>query len=185
MLAHCQGGLLNAAALARGLALDGKTIASYLDLMMDLLLVRRLSPLHANVAKRLVKSPKIYVRDTGLLHALLGLLDRDALLGHPIVGASFEGFAIETLLGCVADRAQASFYRTSAGAEIDLVLSLPTGERWVVEVKHGFSPKLEKGFYAAREDLKPTRSLVAYAGTERYPLSEGVEAVGLTDLLQP
>jgi uncharacterized protein len=182
MLAHCQAGLLNAAALARGLAVDGKTIAGYLDLMVDLLLVRRLPPHHANVRKRLVKSPKVYVRDSGLVHALLGLPDGDALLGHPIVGASFEGFVIETLLGCVSDRAQASFYRTSAGAEIDLVLTMPGGERWAIEVKRGLSPKLDKGFHLAREDLKPARSFVAYSGSERFALSEGVEAVGVREL---
>ena len=182
MLAHSQAGLLNAAALARGLAVDGKTIAGYLDLMVDLLLVRRLAPHHANVRKRLIKSPKVYVRDSGLVHALLGLPDRDALLGHPIVGASFEGFVIATLLGCVSDRAQASYYRTSAGAEIDLVLTMPGGKRWAIEVKRGLSPKLDKGFHLAREDLKPARSFVAYSGTERLALSEGVEAVGVLEL---
>jgi predicted AAA+ superfamily ATPase len=98
MLAHSQGGLLNAAALARALAVDGKTVASYLDLLVDLLLVRRLAPWHGNIRKRLVKSPKVYVRDSGLVHALLGLGDREAVLAHPVAGGSWEGLAIESLI---------------------------------------------------------------------------------------
>jgi len=125
MLAHGQGTMLNASRLASGLSLTAPTVTKYIDLLVDLLLVRRLRPFHANIGKRLVKSPKVYVRDSGLLHALLGLGDYNALAGHPVVGASWEGFVIENLLAVVPDRTQASFYRTSAGAEVDLVLELP------------------------------------------------------------
>lgn len=107
MLAHSQGGLLNAAAFARALAVDGKTVASYLDLLADLLLVRRLAPWHGNVRKRLVKSPKVYVRDSGLVHALLGIGDREALLAHPVAGASWEGLVIESLVAAAPDRTEA------------------------------------------------------------------------------
>lgn len=128
MLAHHQSRLLNAAELARSLAVDGKTIANYLDLMVDLLLVRRLAPLHRNVSKRLIRSPKVYVRDSGLVHALLGLETRDAVLGHPVAGGSdWEGFVIETLINVAPDGTVASFYRTSAGAEIDQCLRLRVG----------------------------------------------------------
>jgi predicted AAA+ superfamily ATPase len=181
MLAHAQGGLFNAAALARSLSVDGKTISRYLDLMVDLLLVRRLPPYHANVRKRLVKAPKIYVRDTGLVHTLLQLDALDALVGHPSVGASWEAFVLEALLRAAPARVQASFYRTAAGAEIDLVLEVRAGELWAIEVKHGSVPKLERGFHSAREDLQPARSLVVYSGTERYPMGVGIEAIGVRD----
>ncbi len=186
MLAHHQGALLNAASLARSLGVDGKTVASYLDLMVDLLLVRRLPPWHANAGKRLVKSPKVYVRDCGLVHALLGLSRREDLLGHPIVGASWEGFVIENTLD-VATRAQrdlqASFYRSSSGAEIDLLLSWPGGRTWAIEVKRSAAPKLERGFHAACEVVQPQRRLVVYPGATAYPMGSGIEAMPLRALL--
>ena len=182
MLAHHQSGLLNAAELSRSLAVDGKTVAKYLDLMVDLLLVRRLPPLHRNVSKRLVKSPKVYVRDSGLVHALLGLETRDAVLGHPVAGGSWEGFVIENLINVAPDGTVASFYRTSAGAEIDLVLELPGGALWAIEVKRGLVPKVERGFHYACEDLDPKRRFVVYAGTERYALGNKIEAINLFDL---
>lgn len=182
MLAHVQGGMLNAAQLARGLGVDGKTVARYLDLLVDLLLVRRLPPLHANVGKRLVRSPKVYVRDSGIVHALLGLDDRDAVLGHPVAGGSWEGFVLENLLSAAPARTKASFYRTSAGAEIDLVLEMPGGKLWAVEIKRGLAPRLDKGFHHARQDLEPERCFVVYSGEERYPMADGVEIIGLREL---
>ena len=182
MLAHTQGGTLNAAQLARSLGVDGKTVARYLDLLVDLLLVRRLPPFHANVAKRLVKSPKVYVRDSGIVHTLLGLDNRDAVLGHPVAGGSWEGFVLENLLSVAPDRVNATFYRTSAGAEIDLILEMRGGNLWAVEVKRGLAPKLEKGFHHAREDLKPERCFVVYSGIERYPKANGIEVIGLPEL---
>ncbi|MGB0911091.1 MAG: ATP-binding protein [Nitrospirales bacterium] len=184
MLAHGQGGLLNAAQLARSLAVDGKTIAKYLDLMVDLLLVRRLRPYHVNIGKRLVKSPKVYVRDSGITHALLGILGHEALLGHPVIGTSWEGFVIESLINAVSTRVIPNFYRTATGAEIDLVLEFPGGKTWAIEVKYGLTPRLSKGFYHARMDVKPTRSFVVYGGADRYPLAEGVEAISLYDMAQ-
>jgi predicted AAA+ superfamily ATPase len=185
MLAHQQGGLLNAAALARALAVDGKTVASYLDLLVDLLLVRRLAPWHGNVRKRLVKSPKVYVRDSGLVHALLGIGDREALLGHPVAGASWEGLAIESLIAAAPGGTGAHFYRTSGGAEIDLLLKLP-GRRasWAIEVKRGLAPRIERGFHLACDAVRPERRSVVYGGRERFPIAEGVEAVPLVDLCE-
>ena len=182
MLAHLQGGLLNTAQLARGLAVDGKTVARYLDLLVDLLLVRRLPPFHANVGKRLVKSPKVYVRDSGIVHTLLGLDHRDAILGHPVAGGSWEGFVLESLISAAPDRVKPWFYRTAAGAEIDLVLEMPGGELWAVEIKRGLAPRLDKGFHHARQDLNPKRSFVVYSGVERYPKGETVEVISLGEL---
>ncbi len=183
MLAHSQGGLLNAAALARSLAVDGKTVARYLDLLVDLLLVRRLPPWHANVRKRLVKSPKVYVRDSGLVHALLGILDHEALLAHPVAGASWEGMAIESLIAAAPLGTQAYFFRSAAGAEIDLLLQRP-GERrpWAIEIKRGLAPKVDRGFHAACTIVEPLRRCVVYSGSERFPLGEGVEAFPLPEL---
>ena len=185
MLAHSQGGLLNAAALARALAVDGKTVASYLDLLVDLLLVRRLAPWHGNVRKRLVKSPKVYVRDSGLVHALLGIGEREALLAHPVAGGSWEGLAIESLIAAAPSGTEAYFFRTAAGAEIDLLLKLPGRHKpWAIEVKRGLAPKLDRGFHLACDAVDPERRLVVYGGAERFPLAEGVEAASLVDLCE-
>jgi predicted AAA+ superfamily ATPase len=182
MLAHNQGGLLNAANLARGLGVSGATVGHYLDLLLDLLLVRRLPPLLTNAGKRLVRSPKVYVRDSGLVHALLGLPDKETVLGHPVAGASWEGLTIENAIGAAGDRAEPSFYRTSGGAEIDLVLSWRDGRKWAIEVKRSSAPKLERGMRSALEDLQPERSFIVYPGTERFRLAEGIEAIGLAEL---
>ncbi len=181
MLAHNQGSLLNAANLARGLGVSGVTIGRYLDLMVDLLLVRRLPPRLTNVGKRLVRSPKVYLRDSGLLHSLLGIADKEALLGHPVVGGSWEGLAIENLIGIAGD-AEPAFYRTSGGAEIDLVLSWRDGREWAIEVKRTLSPKLEPGMRSALADIEPERAFVVYPGSERFALGARVEAISLPEL---
>jgi len=183
MLAHSQGGLLNTAAFARALAVDGKTVAVYLDLLVDLLLVRRLMPWHGNIRKRLVKSPKVYIRDSGLTHALLGIGEREALLAHPVAGASWEGLAIESLIAAAPSGTDAYFFRTSAGAEIDLLLELPGhSQPWAIEIKRGLAPKIERGFHLACESVRPERRLVVYGGVERFPLAHGIEAVSVGDL---
>jgi len=184
MLAHSQGQLLNASSLAKSLSISAPTVSSYIDLLSDLLLVRRLPPLHANTKKRLVKSPRVYVRDSGLVHALLGIGDYNQLSGHPVFGSSWEGFVIENLLSVAPDRTKASFYRTSAGAEIDLILELPGSRKWTVEVKSGLEPKLQKGFHNALEDIKPDRSFVVYAGSDRYPVTTTTDAINLAELAQ-
>ncbi len=182
MLAHTQGGLHNAASLARGLGVDGKTIAKYLDLMVDLLLVRRLTPWHRNVGKRLVKSPRIFIRDSGVAHALLGLGSKEDVLGHPVVGHSWEGFVIENLISVSPFGTEASFYRASGGAEIDLILALPGREPWAIEIKRSLEPRLSKGFHHACADIKPEAKFVVYPGGERFKMSNGVEAINVAEL---
>ena len=182
MLAHSQGGLWNAASLARSLAVDGKTVARYVDLLADLLLVRRLPPFHANVRKRLAKSPKVYVRDSGIVHALLRLDDPESVLGHPIAGASWEGFVVETLLRAAPERTQASFYRTASGVEIDIVLELPGARVWAIEIKRGLAPAVSRGFRTALDDVQPERAFIVHGGEDRYPKGSGVEAIGLREL---
>lgn len=184
MLAHRQSGLSNGAELGRALGVDAKTVASYLDLLVDLMLVRRLEPWHANIGKRLVKSPRIYVRDTGILHGLLGLTTLDDVLGHPVAGASWEGLVIETAQATMPEGTQTQFYRSGAGAEVDLVLTLPGGTVWAVEVKRSLAPKVERGFHSACEDLKPERRIVVYPGTEAFPLPNGIEVMSLQQLGQ-
>ncbi len=184
MLAHSQGGLLNVAHLARALAVDGKTVARYLDLLVDLLLVRRLPPYYANVGKRLVRSPKVYLRDSGVLHALLGLQDQEAVLSHPVAGGSWEGFVMENLVNRAPDLATAYFYRTAAGAEIDLLLAMPGGKLWAIEIKRSLSPKIDKGFHQACEDLSPDRRFIVYSGEERYRKAEHIEVISLPDMMR-
>ena len=182
MLAHDQGQPFNAAVLARSLGLSGRTVGRYLDLMVDLLLVRRLSSWRRNVGKRLVKAPRAFLRDSGICHALLGIESFDALLGHPVVGGSWEGFAIENILSGVPVHTSCSYYRTAGGAEIDLVLEMGGGEIWAIEIKRGSAPKVSRGFHIACEDIKPTRKLVVHGGDESYPLRHDIEAVTVEDL---
>ena len=183
MLAHNQGAQLNASKLAANLSVSAPTVSAYIDLLVDLLLVRRLTPQISNTGKRLVKSPKVYIRDSGLVHALLGIRDHAALAGHPVVGASWEGFVIENILASYPPGTLSGFYRTSAGAEADLVLELPGGvERWAIEIKLGVAPKLSKGFHHARTDMNATRSFVVCSGEDHYPIAEGVEAIGVRQM---
>ena len=179
MLAHNQGQTINASALARGLDLSGATIARYLDLMVDLLLVRRLQPWSSNQGKRMVKSPKIFVRDSGICHALLGIGTLNGLMGHPVVGASWEGFVVENIYAHKKPSTAMGFYRTSAGAEVDLVLSQSSGEIWVVEIKLTSAPRVGKGFYLACEDLKPSRKIIIHGGDDNYPAGNGIEAISV------
>jgi len=179
MLAHLQGSPLNASELARSLGVSSKTVSAYVDLLADLLLVRRLPPWHANVRKRLAKTPKVYVRDSGLVHALLGLRSLDALLGHPIAGRSWEGFVVENLLAVAPEGVEGFYYRTAGGAEIDLLLRFPGGSLWAVENKRSLAPKPARGFHSACSDLEPRRRFVVYPGNEPYPLPGGVWAVPL------
>jgi predicted AAA+ superfamily ATPase len=176
MLSHNQGELLDASRLAASLAISGQTVARYIDLLCDLMLVRRLPAWSGNVGKRLVRSPKIYVRDSGVTHALLGLQTLDDVLGHPVAGSSWEGFVIEQLLAA-APQAQASFYRTSHGAEADLVLQLRNGQTWVIEIKRSSAPTVSKGFYLAAADVGATRKLLVAPVPESYPMREGIEVM--------
>lgn len=179
MLAHVQGGLLNAAALAEGLGVSGQTVGRYLDLLVDLMLVRRLQPWHANIGKRLVKSPKVYVRDSGLVHALLGLETPEALLGHPVVGGSWEGFCIENLISAAPPGSEPYFYRSSGGAELDLVLAMPGGAVWAIEIKRTTTPRVTRGFHIAVEDVGATQRILVYADDKEVPISDTLRAMPL------
>lgn len=179
MLAHVQGGLLNAAALAEGLGVSGQTVGRYLDLLVDLMLVRRLQPWHENAGKRLVKSPKVYVRDSGIVHALLGIGTTEGLLGHPVIGGSWEGFCIEALLAAAPVGTEPFFYRTSAGAELDLVLRLPNGDICAIEIKRTTAPKVSRGFHIGAEDIGATRKLLVYAGAQEVPVATDIRALPL------
>jgi len=176
MLAHHQGELLDQSKLAAALAISGQTVGRYIDLLCDLMLVRRLPAWHGNVGKRLIRSPKVYVRDSGLVHALLGLSNLDAVLGHPIAGSSWEGFVMEQLMNA-APQAQASFYRTSNGAEVDLVLTFRNQQTWTIEIKRSSAPTVSKGFYQAATDLGAVRKLLVAPVEQPYPLKEGIEVV--------
>ncbi len=176
MLAHGQGGLLNQSQLAASLAVSGQTIARYIDLLCDLMLVRRLPAWHGSVGKRLVRAPKVYVRDSGVVHALLGLANLEAVLAHPVAGASWEGFVIEQLIAA-APQAEASFYRTSHGAEADLVLSFRGGETWVVEIKRSSAPTVSRGFHLAATDVGATKKLLVAPVSAPYPMRDGIEAM--------
>jgi hypothetical protein len=182
MLSHLQGQLFNASQL--GVSLGGAshtTVARYLDTLVDAMVVRRLSPVLPNVGKRLVKSPKVYVRDSGLLHVLLGIADVPALQGHPVAGASWEGFVVEQLAAALPADATLGFYRTAAGAELDLVVE-HRGRRVGVEVKFAAAPKPARGFWQALADLQIDRAFVVAPVERRFPLAESVEVVGLQDL---
>jgi predicted AAA+ superfamily ATPase len=176
MLAHNQGELLDQSKLASALAISGQTVGRYIDLLCDLMLVRRLPAWSGNVGKRLIRSPKVYVRDSGLVHALLGLSTLNAVLGHPVAGSSWEGFVIDQLINA-ASTAQASFYRTSNGAEVDLVLEFRSGETWIVEIKRSSAPTVSKGFYAAASDLGSVRKLLVAPVEQTYPMKDGIEVM--------
>jgi len=177
MLAHLQGQLFNASQLGQSLGgASHTTTTRYLDLLVDTMLVRRLEPVLPNAGKRLVKSPKVYIRDSGLLHALLNIASLSDLQGHPIVGASWEGFVVEQVAAHRPEGAQMGFYRTAAGAEMDIVVQ--NGRSTLaIEVKFSAAPTVSKGFWHAMQDLRPTRTVVVAPVARRYPLRDGVEVV--------
>lgn len=183
MLAHTQGQLFNASALARGLEVTSVTISRYLDLLADLLLVRRLRPWTSNQGRRLVKAPKTYLRDSGMCHALLGIETLDDLLGHPVVGGSWEGYVIENIIAALPGRSTYGYYRTSSGAEVDLVIDTGKGDLLAIEIKRSSAPSVAKGFYRACEDLQPTKRYVIHAGNDSFPLEKGIEALSVKTFL--
>lgn len=184
MLAHEQGTMHNAARLAASMGVSGQTVGRYLDLLCDLFLVRRLPPWTGKSAKRLVRSPKVYVRDTGLAHALLELGNLEQVLAHPIAGGSWEGFVVESLLTVAPPGTEASFYRTSAGAEVDLVLRFPGDRRWAIEIKRSLVPTPTRGFHNACAEIEPHERWVAYPGQDRFPVGDGIHAIAVRDLAE-
>lgn len=183
MLAHSQGGQLNIAKLASNLDVAAPTAKRYIELLEDLLLIRSLRPWSGNVGKRLVKAPKIYIRDSGLTHALLNITTLDDVLGHPVVGSSWEGFVIENLISCLPVGVNPCFYRTSAGAEIDLVIEKNTKIKYAIEIKRSLTPSLSKGFHLGCEDIGATHQFIVYPGKERFPVTKDVTAIPLLDMM--
>ena len=184
MLCHHQGYQMNSAELSRSLGINVKTVDAYLDLLVDLMLVRKLQPWHTNLGKRISKKPKVMIRDSGIVHALLNIKDKESLLSNPILGNSWECFVIENLLSCLSKEASGYYYRSSGGAEIDLLLNWPDGEIWAIEIKRSLNPKLERGFYSACEDVKPNRKFVVYPGEESYRISEDINVISLRGLAE-
>ena len=184
MLAHCQGQLWNASSIAASLGVSAPTVAHYLHILEETFIIRRIAPYQANLKKRLVKSPKIYFRDSGLLHALLKLADLEALQGHPVVGSSWEGWVIEQIIAQKPPGWDYTFYRTASGVEVDLVLLRPNKPPVVVEVKFGRSPSLSRGFHMAFADLQCKNGYVVYGGTEIFPLAKQVTALPVTEAVK-
>jgi len=184
MLAHNQGAVFNAAHMARNIEVSGVTIKNYLDLMVDLLLVRKIKPYIFNIGKRLVKAPKVYVRDSGITHALLNIHNYNDLLAHPVVGGSWEGFVIENIMSIAVPNVNAYFYRTADGAEIDLLLEFSITELWAIEIKRNSAPNLSKGFYTACADVKATRKYVVYSGQDTFKIKNDITIISLVDLMK-
>ncbi len=184
MLAHYHGQQINLSGIGKSLESNHTTIRNYLDILTDFYMVRQIQPWSGNTKKRLVKSPKIYLRDTGLLHRLLNLSSFDDLLGHPHCGASWEGFLIENIINSLSDKWRYSYYRTASQTEIDLVLEGPRQETWAVEIKRSVAPKVSAGFHKAAEDIGATKKFVVYGGQEQFPLSHDTQAIGITDFLE-
>jgi predicted AAA+ superfamily ATPase len=183
MLAHDQGGMVNVSKLGAALDLSSVTAKRYLELLEDLLLIRSLRPWSGNIGKRLVKAPKVYIRDSGLVHTLLNLKTMDDVLGHPVSGASWEGFVIENLISALPVGSTPWFYRTSAGAEIDLVIETGATKRVAIEIKRSMAPKLSKGFYQGCVDIGAARRFVVYPGSERFSLGNETEAISILELM--
>lgn len=181
MLAHSQGAQLNSARFAASLGVAVNTVRHHLDILTELFMVRQLVPWSGNSQKRLVKSPKVYVRDSGLTHALTNIPDLETLLGHPLCGESWEGFVIETLLCNLPSTWRASYYRTGAQAEIDLVLEGPKRQVYAIEIKRSLAPTLSRGFHNGFADIKATRGFCITPGGESFPLTKDVEAVPLVE----
>lgn len=184
MLATNQGSPLNQSRLAQNLDVTGPMINRYVDLLSDLLMIRRLQPWSGNLAKRLVKSPKVYVRDSGLLHTLLGIGTIDQLLGHISLGSSWEGFVIESLIAAAGDSAIPLYYRTVDGAEIDLVFEVAGRVALAIEVKRSSAPVVPKGFYIACNDLDAEQRIIVHSGSDSWQMGEGIEAMSLLDAMK-
>jgi len=182
MLAHSHGTLWNASNIAGSMGLSAPTVRKYLDILVDTFIVRQLQPYYVNIKKRLIKSPKVYIRDSGLLHALLGIGNFEDLQSHPSLGNSWEGFVIEQIIGIIPDNWQAFFYRTSAGTEIDLLLINSRKESIAVEIKYSSSPVISKGFRTAYEDLSCKGGFIVYPGEESYPMGKNIITLPLKDI---
>lgn len=179
MTAHYHGSTINYSSLGKSLEASNKTVKYWLDVLSDTYMLRQLQPWAGNTSKRLVKSPKVYLRDTGILHSLLKIETKDSLLSHPILGASWEGFAIEQIISAAPARSEFSYYRTATGEEIDLIVDSPKAGRIAFEIKRSSVPALGKGFYNALDTIKAQRAFVIYSGDEQYRINDTVSALPL------
>jgi len=184
MLAHLHGQNINASALGNGLDIDSKTVSHYIDILENLFLVRRLQPWHENVKKRLIKSPRVYIRDNGILHRLLDIIRYDSLLSNPILGNSWEGFVIENIASILPSTAKLFFYRTASGEEIDLLIRFSSDTVWAIEIKKSTVPVLSKGFYQACEDVRPTKKFVVYGGDDQFSLGQDTTVISLKAIME-
>jgi predicted AAA+ superfamily ATPase len=183
MLAYLQGQIVDKSMLAGNIGVSPPTIARYLDLLVDVLLIRPLQPWSGNIGKRLVKRPKYIIRDSGLLHALLNIATFDDLMGHPIVGKSWEGFVLENLLSIAPRHATPFFYETSAKAEIELVFEIGPKRKIAIDVKRSLSPTLSKGFYYACKDIGAQERYIVYPGDDEFQYSQDVRVVSLLKMM--
>ena len=184
MLAHYHGQQMHFSEIGKSLELSHTTVRNYLDILTDFYMVRQLQPWSGNTKKRIVKAPKVYLRDSGLLHCLLKISSFSDLLGNPLSGSSWEGFVIENIVNSLNNKWRYSYYRTSDSAEIDLILEGPNNEIWAIEIKKSSAPKLQKGFHVAATDIKATQKFVIHGSTDRFPMSDNVEAIGILDFLK-
>ncbi len=184
MLAHLQGETINQMKLAGNLEIDAKTVNRYIDILTDLLLVRRLPPWYRSTKKRLIKSPRYYVRDSGLLHQLLNITSYDMLLSNPILGKSWEGLVIENIHSMLPRHIQTFFYRTATGAKIDLVVQFSADDIWAIEIKFGTAPKISKVFSRTCEEIGATSKFIVYGGSEEFQIGSGVTIIPLASLME-
>ncbi len=184
MLAHLQGETINTTKLATNLEVKRSNINHYIDILTDLLLIRRIDPWYANVKKRLIKSPRYYVRDSGILHRLLNIGNYDSLLSNPILGKSWEGFVIENIHSVLPRLSETYFYRTAAGAEIDLIIKMPNGEIWAIEIKHGVTPKISKHYSKTCDDVEATHKFIIYGGHDEFPIGNNVQMISLQKMMK-
>ncbi len=184
MLAHLQGETINSSKLAVNLEVRQRDINHYIAILTDLLLVRRIEPWHVNVKKRLVKSPRYYVRDSGILHRLLSIGNHDTLISNPIIGKSWEGFVVENIHSVLPRLAASYFYRTAAGAEIDLVIKMPNAEVWAIEIKYGIAPKIGKHYSQTCDDIGATHKFIVYGGDEQFPVGDNILVISLPNIME-
>ena len=184
MLSHYHGNQVNLSELGRSLEISHTTVKNYIDLLTDFYMIRQLQPWSGNLKKRLVKSPKIYIRDSGILHNLINISNMESLFSYPLLGASWEGFVVENIIQQLDNRYQYSYYRTATQVEIDLVIETPNHEVWAIEIKRNSAPKLGRGFFEACADIKATHKWLVYSGTDQYPIKGDIEVIGLMDFIK-
>ncbi len=184
MLAHYHANQINYSEFGRSLEVSHTSIKNYLNLLTDFYMLRQIQPWSGNIKKRLVKSPKIYFRDSGILHSLLNIPDTESLFSHPKIGASWEGFVIENIINQLNENWEYSYFRTTNQSEIDLVLTTPKNNVWAIEIKRSSAPKVTRGYHEACKDIGATHKWVVNANNDRYPLPGGTEVIGIIEFLE-